>query len=101
VGYSIVNLLDFLQTVFLHDLHLWDSSGTDENAVRVIAREYPRSRQQALLTELDALLGGNAPEADLLEIAVRARVDHLLDVQNVREWFVMMRDQVRIVIAAS
>ena len=101
MGHSIANVLEFLETVLLHDLYLWDPAGTDEGAVRVIVREYPLGRQQALLTELDALLASSVTDEDLLDIALRARVNYLLDAANVRDWFAMIRDQVRIVVTAA
>jgi len=40
-------------------------------------------------------------DAVLLAIAHDARVNYVLDESTVREWFRMVRDQVRVVVAAS
>jgi hypothetical protein len=53
------------------------------------------------LTELEALLASAHNNAYLLETARRAQVNYVLDESNVREWFTMIRDQVRVVSAAG
>jgi hypothetical protein len=98
---SISNLLAFLEIAFADNSNRWDVHEIDEAAVRVVARRCSRSAQQALLAELEALLAGSASDTDLINVASKARVDHLVDKSTVREWFVMLRDQVRVVIAAA
>jgi hypothetical protein len=98
---SISNLLEFLEVAFADSSNPWDVHETDEAAVRVVARQCSRSAQQVLLTEIETLLTGSASDTDLLNVASKARVDHLLDKSTVREWFTMLRDQVRVVIAAA
>jgi hypothetical protein len=100
MGQSINTLLEFLAVVFNADMDVWSASSTDEEAVRAIARDFPLQRQQALLNELESLLSGARNDAYLLAVAHDARVNHVLDERNVREWFRMIRDQVRVVAAA-
>ena len=101
MGQSITNLLEFLAIVFNADMDVWSASSTEEEAVRAIAREYSRPAQQALLNELEILLAGNIADAALLEIALRARVNYLLEEATVRDWFQMIRHQVHLVVAAA
>jgi len=101
MGNSTANLLEFLEVCFSEDMDLWSTSSTDEDAVRSIARQYPLNHQQKLLAELEALLASAKTDSDLLEIARLARMNYLLDESSVREWLVMIRDQVRIVVAAA
>jgi hypothetical protein len=98
---SISNLLEFLEIAFAGNSTLWDVHEIDEAAVRAVARQCSRSAQQALLTELETLLNGSVSDTDLLNVASKARVDHLVDKSTVREWFIMLRDQLRVVIAAA
>jgi hypothetical protein len=101
MGQSIANLHEFLAVVFNADMDVWSASSTDEEAVRAIARDYPLPARLNLLNELDALLDGGARDAVLLAIAQDARVNYVLDESTVREWFRMVREQVRVVVAAS
>jgi hypothetical protein len=101
MGQSIANLLEFLATVFNADMDVWSSSSTEEEAIRSIARDYPLHRQRALLIELEALLAGKPDDAHLLEIALEARVNFVLEESRAREWFQMIHDQVRVVVAAA
>ena len=101
MGQSIANLHEFLVVVFNADMDVWSASSTDEEAIRAIARDYPPPARHALLNELDTLLDGGARDAVLLAIAHDARVNYVLDESTVREWFKMIRDQVRVVVAAS
>jgi hypothetical protein len=101
MGPSTANLLEFLAVVFNPDMDVWSASSTDEDAVRAIARSYPLPARQILLNELDALLDGGARDTVLLALAHDARVNYVLDESTVRDWFRMIRDQVRVVIAAS
>jgi CelD/BcsL family acetyltransferase involved in cellulose biosynthesis len=101
MGQSIANLHEFLAVVFNADMDVWSTSSTDEEAIRAIARDYPLPARLILLDELDALLDGDARDAVLLAIAHDARVNYVLDESTVREWFSMIRDQVRVVVAAS
>ena len=101
MGNATANLLEFLEIVFTPDMDVWSASSTDEDAVRAIAREYTPTRRLALLAELDALLASARSDGELLEIAHQARMNYLLDESSVREWFSMIRDQVRIVVAAA
>jgi len=101
MGPSTANLLEFLAVVFNPDMDVWSASSTDEDAVRAIARSYPLPAQQILLSELDALLDGGARDTVLLALAHDARVNYVLDESTVRDWFRMIRDQVRVVMAAS
>jgi hypothetical protein len=101
MGQSITNLLEFLGVVFHEDMDVWSASSSDEEAIRAIARDYPPERRQALLSELDSLLSGARNDAYLLAVAQDARVSHPLDEANVREWFAMIREQLRLVVAAS
>jgi hypothetical protein len=101
MGQSTAKLLEFLAIVFNADMDVWSAGSTDEEAVRAIARDYPLPAQQALLNELDALLDGGARDAVLLALAHDARVSYVLEESTVRDWFTMIRDQVRVVIAAS
>ncbi|MEO8062462.1 MAG: contact-dependent growth inhibition system immunity protein [Pseudomonadota bacterium] len=101
MGQSSANLLEFLATVFSADMDVWSASSTDEEAIRAIARDFPPRAQQTLLNELDALLDGGARDAVLLALAHDARVNYLLEESTVREWFRMIREQVRLVVAAS
>ena len=101
MGKSVTNLLEFLAVVFNADVDVWGAGLIDEETIRAVAREYPPENQHTLLNEIDALLEGPAPDDALLEIALRARVNYVLDESTVREWFGMIRDQLRVVIAAS
>ncbi len=101
MGQSTANLLEFLSVVFHADMDVWSASSTDEDAIRAIARDYPLPAQQDLLNELDALLDGGARDAVLLALAHDARVNYVLEESTVRDWFRMIRDQLRVVIAAS
>jgi hypothetical protein len=101
MGNSTANLLEFLEICFSEDMDLWSASSTDEDAVRSIARQYPPSHQQKLLAELEALLASAKTDSELLEIARLARMNYLLDESSVREWLAMIRDQVRVVVAAA
>ena len=101
MGQPNSNLLEFLATVFNADMDVWSTSSTDEEAIRAIARDYPLPARQTLLKELDALLDSDARDAVLLAIAHDARVNYVLDESTVREWFRMVRDQVRVVVASS
>jgi hypothetical protein len=101
MGQSTTNLLEFLATVFNADMDVWNSSSTDEEAIRAIARDYPPPSRQNLLSELDALLDSGARDSVLLAMAHDARVNYVLDESTVREWFRMIREQVRVVVAAS
>ena len=101
MGPSTANLLQFLSVVFNPDMDVWSASSTDEEAIRAIARSYPLPAQQTLLNELDALLDGGARDAVLLALAHDARVSYVIEESTVRDWFTMIRDQVRVVIAAS
>jgi predicted dehydrogenase len=101
MGQSIANLHEFLAVVFNADMDVWSASSTDEEAIRAIARDYPLPARQTLLNELDALLDSDARDAVLLAIAQDARVNYVLDESTVREWFRMVREQVRVVVAAS
>jgi hypothetical protein len=101
MGPSTANLLEFLAVVFNPDMDVWSASSTDEDAVRAIARSYPLPDQQILLSELDALLDGGARDMVLLALAHDARVNYALEESTVRDWFRMIRDQLRVVIAAG
>lgn len=101
MGPSTANLLQFLSIVFNPDMDVWGASSTDEEAIRAIARGYPLPAQQILLNELEALLEGGARDAVLLALAHDARVNYVLEESTVRDWFRMIRDQVRVVIAAG
>jgi contact-dependent growth inhibition (CDI) system CdiI-like immunity protein len=101
MGSPTSNLHEFLATVFSEDMDVWSASSTDEEAVRAIARDYPSARQQALLNELDGLLEQPRSDAWLLAVAQDARVNYVLDESTVREWFRMIREQVRVVAAAA
>jgi len=101
MGQSITNLLEFLAVVFNDDMDIWSASSTDEEAIRAITRDYPRERQQALLTELETLLAGARNDTYLLAVAQDARVNYVLDERNVRDWFRMIREQVRVVVDAA
>src|SRR5688500_8120314 len=81
---SIAHLLEFLQVVFTGEMDLWSSSSTDEEVVRAVAREYTRSRQEALLAELESVLASDVADDQLQEIAARARVTHVVDAANLR-----------------
>jgi hypothetical protein len=101
MGSSTANLLEFLSVVFNPDMDVWSASSTDEEAVRAIARDYPPPARQILLTEIDALLDGGAHDAVLLALAHDARVSYVLEESTVRDWFRMIRDQLRVVAAAG
>jgi hypothetical protein len=101
MGQSTTHLLEFLATVFHAEMDVWGASSTDEDAIRAIARDYPPPARQILLKELDTLLNGGARDAVLLALAHDARVNYVLDESTVRDWFRMIRDQVRVVVAAS
>ena len=101
MGKSVTNILEVLATVFNPDMDVWSSSSTEEEAIRSIARDYPLHRQRALLTELEVLLASKPQDADLLEIALKARVNFVLEEARAREWFQMIHDQVRVVVAAA
>jgi hypothetical protein len=101
MGQSTANLLEFLAVVFNADMDVWSASSTDEEAIRAIARDYPPPAREVLLNELDALLDSGARDAVLLALTHDARVNYVLDESTVREWFRMIRDQVRVVVAAS
>ena len=101
MGQSITNLLEFLAVVFNEDMDVWSASSTDEEAIRAIARDYPRERQQALLTELEALLSSDRNNAYLLAVAQDARVSYVLNENSVRDWFSMIRDELRAVVDAA
>jgi hypothetical protein len=101
MGQSITNLLEFLAIAFSQDMDVWSTSSTDEEAIRAIARGYPRERQQALLTEFELLLSGGRNDAYLLAVAHDARVNRVLHEYDVRDWFRMIRDQVLVVVDAA
>jgi hypothetical protein len=98
---SISNLLEFLEEAFVANRASWEGNEIDEATVRAVARQCTRRAQQTLVIQLDALLVGSSSDTDLLNVASKARVDHLVDKSTVRDWFVMIRDQLQIVIVAS
>jgi hypothetical protein len=101
MGPSTTRLLEFLAIVFDADMDVWSASSTDEEAIRAIARDYPLPARRLLLTELDLLLNGGARDSVLLALAHDARVYCVLEESTVRDWFTMIREQVRVAVAAG
>jgi hypothetical protein len=94
-------LLEFLAILGDADMNVWSSSSTEEEVIRALTRDYPPHARQLLLDELDGLLEGGTRDSILLALAHDARVNYVLEESTVRDWFRMIRDQVRVVTAAS
>ena len=93
-------LADFLEAAFSDEMRLWKTSSSDEEAVRAIVRGYLPAQQRALHAEIDELLARGTSDLELLTVAHRAHV-HSIEESAVREWFRMIRNQVRVVINAA
>ena len=87
-------LLEFLEIVFADEMRLWRICSSDQDAIRSIARGYAPMLRHDLVSELDALLGSDIRNEQLLAIAERAGID-VAKQGDVREWFEMIRAELK------